>query len=52
MYKEIVEKEIEIVLKKGITELASSECALPIGIIKKEHDIYNSLMCGLPKLHT
>ena len=35
MYKEAVEKEIEIMLKEGIVEPANSEWASPMVIIKK-----------------
>ena len=38
VYKEAVEKEIELMLKQGIIEPASSERALPIVIIKKKDD--------------
>ena len=38
MYKEAVEKEIEIMLKEGIVEPANSKWALPMVIIKKKDD--------------
>ena len=38
MYKEAVEKEIEIMLKEGIVEPANSEWASPMVIIKKKDD--------------
>ena len=38
VYKEAVEKEIELMLKQGIIEPASSEWASPIVIIKKKDD--------------
>ena len=38
MYKEVVEKEIKLLLKQGIIEPASSEWALPIVIIKKKYN--------------
>ena len=49
VYKEVVEKEIELMLKQGIIEPASSECASPIVILKKKDDSYNSLICRLLK---
>ena len=39
VYKEAVEKEIELILKQGIIEPDSSEWASPIVIIKKKDDI-------------
>lgn len=38
MYKEVVEKEIDIMLKEGIVQPANSEWALPMVIIKKKDD--------------
>ena len=38
MYKEAVEKEIEIMLKEGIVEPANNEWASPMVIIKKKND--------------
>ena len=38
VYKEAVEKQIELMLKQGIIEPASSDRALPIVIIKKKDD--------------
>ena len=38
MYKEAVQKEIEIVMKEGIVEPANSEWVLPMVIIKKNDD--------------
>ena len=38
MYKAVVEKEIEMILKEGIIEAANSEWASPIMIIKKKDD--------------
>ena len=38
MYKEAVEKEIEMMLKEGIIEAANSEWASPIVIVKKKDD--------------
>ena len=38
MYKEAVEKEIEIMLKEGIVEQTNSEWASPMVIIKKKDD--------------
>ena len=38
MYKEAVEKEIEMMLKEGVIEAANSEWASPIVIVKKRDD--------------
>ena len=37
-YKQVVEKEIEMMLKEGIIEAANSEWTSPIVIIKKKDD--------------